>query len=200
MLFDRTTLRRIRAGEITVAFRSWTRPTVTAGGTLTTSVGVLAIDEVTPVEPGDITLDDARAAGYERPEDVVASLRAGRDRRPDRIRFHRVGDDPRNALSLDADLDDDELEGIAAQLGSWDRASRGGPWTHELLTRIATQPERPARLLAEDLGIDTARLKRRVRQLTSLGLTHSLDTGYRVAPRGAAYLASIDRRETSGRG
>jgi len=33
-------------------------------------------------------------------------------------------------------------------------------------------------------------LKRDVRKLKNLGLTHSLDVGYRISPRGAAYLAA----------
>ena len=44
MLFRLDELRRIGEGEITVAFRRWRRPTVKAGGTLRTKVGVLAIE------------------------------------------------------------------------------------------------------------------------------------------------------------
>ena len=43
MLFRQDVLRRIGEGEVTLAFRRWLRPTVRAGGTLRTRVGVLAI-------------------------------------------------------------------------------------------------------------------------------------------------------------
>lgn len=46
MLLKNSILKRIKAGEITLAFRKWKRPTVKTGGTLRTSVGVLAIDRV----------------------------------------------------------------------------------------------------------------------------------------------------------
>jgi predicted transcriptional regulator len=42
--------------------------------------------------------------------------------------------------------------------------------------------------LASRVGLDTARFKRRVRRLKCLGLTISLDAGYRISPRGRAYL------------
>ena len=43
MLFRRAELVAIAAGEITVAFRRWRRPSVKAGGTQLTAAGLLAI-------------------------------------------------------------------------------------------------------------------------------------------------------------
>src|SRR5215212_9755347 len=60
MLFKRPFLDGIVSGEITAAFRRWTRPTVRAGGTLKTAVGVLAIDSIERVPPEAITEAEAR--------------------------------------------------------------------------------------------------------------------------------------------
>jgi hypothetical protein len=46
MLIRRAVLDRIAAGEITLAFRRWRRPTVRPGGQLHTAAGLLAIDSV----------------------------------------------------------------------------------------------------------------------------------------------------------
>ena len=46
MLFRQHVLAEIASGDVTLAFRRWTKPTVKAGGTLRTAVGVLAIDAV----------------------------------------------------------------------------------------------------------------------------------------------------------
>ena len=46
MLIRRNVLESIRAGRIRLAFRRWKRPTVRAGGTLRTAVGVLQIEAV----------------------------------------------------------------------------------------------------------------------------------------------------------
>ena len=56
MLFKQATLGDIAAGKVTLAFRRWRRPTVRAGGTLTTPVGVLAIDAVEKVAPTVVTV------------------------------------------------------------------------------------------------------------------------------------------------
>ncbi|WP_235654380.1 hypothetical protein [Mycolicibacterium houstonense] len=47
--------------------------------------------------------------------------------------------------------------------------------------------------LAAQVDCEVPRFKRRVRQLKGLGLTISLDVGYRLAPRGRAYLAATGR-------
>jgi predicted DNA-binding transcriptional regulator YafY len=43
--------------------------------------------------------------------------------------------------------------------------------------------------LAAELGLETQPFKRDVRKLKELGLTESLEVGYRLSPRGAAFLA-----------
>ena len=71
------------------------------------------------------------------------------------------------------------------------RGCSGGtpPWTRQYLTMIAADEAVRAPDLAARVGLDTPRFKRRVRQLKGLGLTISLDVGYRISPRGRAFLA-----------
>ena len=63
MLIARPMLERIVAGEVTLQFRRWGRPTVRTGGRLRTALGELSIDAVEPVTLSSITAADARAAG-----------------------------------------------------------------------------------------------------------------------------------------
>jgi hypothetical protein len=179
----------IRAGTVTLAFRSWRRPTVVVGGTLTTAAGVLGIDEVTPIEVGDIHEADALAAGSSSLDELTGWLRVEPGRQLYRIRFHRVGDDPRLALREDDRLDAEARSDIDRRLASWDRRSPTGPWTRATLDLIAASPGVVAGELAERLGSERDPFKRRVRQLKGLGLTESLAVGYRLSPRGEAYLA-----------
>lgn len=157
------------------------------GGTLHSPVGVLGIDEVEQIEEADITAADARRAGAVAVDDVIGALRFGEGRRLYRIRFHRIGDDPRAALRRDADLSDVDRNEIAAQLDRWDTASRTGPWTTDVLEAIEEHPAQPSKVLAAQLAVEQQRFKRRVRQLKGLGLTESLEKGYRLSPRGEAY-------------
>lgn len=48
-------------------------------------------------------------------------------------------------------------------------------------------PGRRAADLAEEAGVDKAWFKQNVRKLKALGLTESLEVGYRLSPRGRAY-------------
>jgi hypothetical protein len=173
---------------VTVAYRRWKRPTVAAGGTLLTPVGLLAIDAVDLVDERDLTEDDARAAGSSSLEELRRTLRPGPDRSLHRIRFRLAGDDPRVALREDDDLDPAARTALRVQLDRWDRASTTGPWTTATLEVIAAAPGAPSRLLAPELHVDQPTLKRRVRQLKGLGLTESLEVGYRLSPRGRRYL------------
>jgi hypothetical protein len=64
MLIKRDVLEAIKAGDITLQFRRWTRPSVRAGGTLKTKVGLLRIGRIDEMRPGDVTAADARKAGF----------------------------------------------------------------------------------------------------------------------------------------
>ncbi len=64
MLLKREVLEAIKSGEISLQFRRWTRPTVKPGGTLKTKVGVLYIGKMEEMSPADVTIEDARAAGF----------------------------------------------------------------------------------------------------------------------------------------
>lgn len=185
MLFRLDELRRIQEGEITLAFRRWRRPTVKAGGTLRTKVGVLAIDSVEPVGEDDVTDEDARRAGAPDRETLLAGLRP--EGRLHRVEFRLAGPDPRIALRKRSRISPSERAAIDARLARLDAASRHGPWTGTVLRLIAERPGTRAPDLAASLGRETAPFKADVRKLKELGLTESLEVGYRLSPRGRAY-------------
>lgn len=188
MLLPTSLSHRIRSGEVTCAFRAWKRPTVGAGGTLQSPAGVLAIDEVTTIALADITTADARASGVGSVGEVIDSLRTGDDRTLYRIRFHHVGDDPRIALREDDRLDDEARAHIDDRLARWDRTADDGPWTGRVLDVIDRRAAVVSTELAAELAMERPVFKRRVRQLKTLGLTESLERGYRLSPRGEAYV------------
>lgn len=198
MLIDGATLRRIVAGDITLQFRRWKRPTVKAGGTLLTAAGLLAIDDVARVSAADLTETDAKAAGFGGRDELMQSL-DGRGREGDlfRIALHYSGPDPRITLRESLPSPEELLE-IRRRLDGWDSRSPVGPWTRRTLKGIAERPETRAADLAGDLGLEKARFKTNVRKLKGLGLTESLEVGYRLSPRGRAVLEA--RGEDDGGG
>lgn len=95
MLFRKPDLEAIFAGTRTVAFRRWKKPTVRVGGTVRTVLGLVAIDSIEPIEPADVTEDDARAAGYRDRAGVIAMFDA-QEGTCYRIKLHpQPGEDPR---------------------------------------------------------------------------------------------------------
>ena len=191
MLFRSTDLERIAAGEVTAAVRRWRRPTVRTGGTLTTPVGVLAIDEVRLVDASDLTEKDALDAGAVSLADLLEDPALRREGTLHLIRFHLAGSDPRIALRDDDRLDDAELDAVTSRLARMDARSTHGAWTTDTLTTIETRPGVRAGDLAASLGRPTQPFKADVRKLKALGLTESLEVGYRLSPRGRRVLAAI---------
>ncbi len=191
MLLKRHILDGITRGEISVVFRRWKRPTVRAGGTLRTQVGVLGIQAVTSVNERDISGDDARLAGYESLEDLLTDIAGPAGRKLYRIEVTYAGEDYRIALRSRDRLSDDDVEVIRKRLARYDRSSRRGAWTRETLELIASHPGTLAADLAVMAGHEKAWFKSNVRKLKELGLTESLKVGYRLSPRGRAALEHL---------
>ena len=64
MLLKLEVLEAIKRGDITLQFRRWTRPSVKAGGTLKTRVGLLKIGRIDEMRPEDVSESDAKRAGF----------------------------------------------------------------------------------------------------------------------------------------
>jgi hypothetical protein len=190
MLIPRDTLDRIARGEITMAFRRWQRPTVKTGGTLLTRAGQLEITSVETVAAGDITDGDAARAGFDSREELIAEL----DRRGDgelyRIRFGALNADPRIALR-EAPPDEKQIVTLRAKLARLDAASPIGAWTRKTLEVIRDHPAVRAGDICKLVGQDRATFKPNVRKLKALGLTISLEVGYRLSPRGERLLPEL---------
>jgi hypothetical protein len=194
----------LASGAITVTFRTWRRAQVKVGGHYRVGEATLLVDDVRQVRVGDITDDDAQKAGVAGRAELVARLsRRPRSRHGGsadpvdvtddtlvwRVDFHRVTDgEPR--LSDQADLDADDVAAIASRLDRLDAASADGPWTRRTLRLIAANPGVVSTTLAAEVGRERQAFKADVRKLKRLGLTESLEVGYRLSSRGEAWLAT----------
>ena len=190
MLLRRDVLERIAAGEVDVAFRWWTKPTVKAGGTLQTRIGQLAIRSVERTTQAAVTPEDAVRAGFASKASLLTAFPRKPGSRLYRVEFAVAGPDPRIALRERADLDVAEVEELARRLA---RMDANGAWTRETLELIAAKPATRAGDLAVELGRERLPFKADVRKLKALGLTESLEVGYQLSPRGRAFLAASAR-------
>lgn len=191
MLFPHRTLVRIASGEVDLAFRRWLRPAVRPGTALRTEVGVLTVGAVDAVDEGAVSEEEARRAGYGSRVELLADQRPGADRRLYRVALRYTGADPRTALRTDTALSAAELDAIVSGLARLDARSGRGPWTTATLELIAARPAVRAAELAARVGRETPRFKADVRTLKERGLTESLETGYRLSPRGVLVLGHL---------
>lgn len=188
VLLNRAVAEGIANGDITLVLRRWDAPRAKPGGTQRTVAGTVRIDEVAEY-PGSyrVTAAQARAAGYPDAKTAQREL----DRRPAThtyvITVSYLAPDERPELAADDRLSPADIDAITARLGRWDAAAET-PWTRRYLEMIGANEAVRAPDLAGRVGLDVPRFKRRVRQLKGLGLTISLDVGYRLSPRGKAFL------------
>jgi hypothetical protein len=194
VLLKRHVLDGLADGTITVVFRRWARPRVRAGSKLRTAVGVLAVDAVDEMNFADVTEDDARRSGFSSRTALLDDLASQRDGRVYRIALHVAGPDPRVELRGRDALTGGELAEVERRLARLDAASRHGAWTLAVLRLIRDRPEVRAGDLAPTRGQETLAFKRDVRKLKELGLTESLEVGYRLSARGRAVLDRLGRR------
>ena len=191
MLFSAATLRGLIEGRVNCTFRRWqvVRPKV--GSRFTTSVGVVEVTSITPADEAQLTDQDAADAGFDSVSALVKWTSAKGDGDLYRIGIVLAGPDPRVALRRSAELAPADVSALSARLDRMDRAAEH-PWTHDTLRQIQRLPGVVSTELAAEAGQERRAYKLRVRRLKALGLTESLQRGYRLSPRGQAYLAALE--------
>ena len=193
MLFEQRFWAGIADGSITCTFRRWKRSQAVSGRRYRTAAGIIEATAVDVVDVGEITDGEARASGYPDAATLVDDLRGDDDLPVRRIRFHLVAEpDPRAVLAADDAVDGTASADIDKRLARLDKASPIGAWTRATLELIAAHPEVRAGVLADMVGRDRPSFKLDVRKLKNLGLTESLPVGYRLSPRGRAYLQGTE--------
>jgi hypothetical protein len=196
MLFQQRFWEPIRRGEVTMTFRRWKRRQAVAGNRYRTAAGIIEVDSIDLVAADSITDAEARRAGHDSAAALVADLRGTKGDPVYRIAFHHIDEpDPRDLLAAADDLSDDDVAAIDTRLARLDAASSHGAWTMAVLEVIEANPERRAGDLAPMFDRPLQPFKTDVRKLKNLGLTVSFNPGYRLSPRGKAYLEAVRRRQ-----
>lgn len=188
MLFKQSSLDKIARKEVTLAFRRWKRPTVKAGGQVRTASGVVLIGDIAIVDMPALTEKDARAAGFPTLEALREMLGPDDGTPVYRIDLNGIEPDERVTLRNEG-LSDTDWHALTARFARWDKTAPG--YFPSILRAIGANPEVPAAVLAANTGVEKLKFKQDVRKLKELGLTESLDVGYRLSPRGEAVLGKL---------
>lgn len=193
MLFKRAVLEGIARGEITLAFRRWKKPGVKTGTRLRTALGEVRIGDVRAVAESSLGEADARRAGFASLAALKRNLPTGAERTLYRVEITGIDADRRLALQRKDAMEESEAAALEARFARWDTAAGKSGYHRAILSAIEAAPATAAVRLAEELDVDKPRFKRDVRKLKEHGLTESLETGYRLSPRGAHFLRLLRR-------
>ena len=185
MQFTQDAHEAIAKGAITLTFRLWKRPHAKVGGRYTVGRVVVEVDDIEMVPFHAITRADVKRSGAKDLE----SLRAlaahagpiGDDTLLFRIEFHVVGERPARTPGPASPVD---VSAAVERLDRMDERSRRGPWTRRVLRLIAAHEGTVSTELAAMVDRPRMDFKADVRKLKAVGLTESLEVGYRLTELG----------------
>ena len=181
----------VLAGRITVSFRNWKRPHAAVGGVYRLRPsGAVTVTNVRPVRLCDIEADDLRRSGFDSVAEVAEFLKLPESANVTRVEFKLTDEPPGKPLP---ELSADE---VITRLQATDRRS-AAPWTADVMALIRDHPATRAGDLAPRMGWETPAFKANVRKLKRLGLTQSLETGYRLTALGEQVAGLVADGDTS---
>jgi hypothetical protein len=191
MLFTADAWPRLADGSITLTFRTWKRPQAKTGGRYRVAGMLLEATDVREVRSGDIADAEAVRAGALDASSLLARMKiVDGEQMVWRVELRYLGADDRAERRGDDLLDPDQVAEVKARLDRMDRRS-GTAWTQQTLRLIERYPGIVSTALARQVGKERMQFKTDVRKLKELGLTESLEVGYRLSPRGEAVLRSL---------
>lgn len=192
MLFKEKHLQGIRSGEISLAFRKWKKTAVKTGSLIKTSIGLVEIKAVSEIDASEIKIGDAINAGFASLDELLQLLNKTEQGIIYKIYIDYFDKDPRIALRENINPENVELKEITSKLERFDRYSKQGNWTLEVLKLIHQNPTLRAAVLAQRTRWEKEWLKLNIRKLKNIGLTISHEVGYSISPLGEKYLEWLE--------
>jgi hypothetical protein len=195
MLFQSRFHDGIRRGDITCTIRIWQRPHVRVGGRYQLGTGSIQVDRIQEMEFDGLTPALARRSGFGSVVELLKVAKHGAGERIFLIDFHFIDAPAKPPQRIGGRLDADSINALVAKLDAMDgRATQ--PWTRATLREIGEHPGLRAADLAATLGRERLELKRDIRKLKALGLTISLEVGYRLSERGVQVAGKSVRKRS----
>lgn len=184
MLIKMAQLKLIKEGKVSLLFRKWKRPRVKENSLIHSPVGQLKIERIQEIPNLDVPESDLAKAGFLDHDELEKSFPENASGTVFRIEVSYYGEDPREALRNESDLSSEQIHAILGKLEKMDRLSKDGPWTAKVLSIIESHPATLSSNLSTLTGMKKEKFKPRVRKLKNIGLTISLEKGYRLSPEG----------------
>jgi|TARA_B110000263_G_C15246547_1_gene482003 hypothetical protein len=171
----------IRAGQVSVSFRTWQSPHAKVDGLYKLHPeGAVRVTSVEQVVADAITAVDAAAAGFDSVAALHEFLAVDAAEWVFRVAFDYVPEGVPIAEPLPLDVAIAKLDKMESRAAS--------PWAYSALNAISENPGTRAGDLAPQFSWETPKFKSHIRRLKKLGLTESLEVGYRLSPLGQAVM------------
>ena len=177
MQFTTRNSEQIRSGAVTLTFRNWKRPHAKVGGVYRLRPnGAVRVTRLGTARLSELTSEDARCAGFVSVDALATFLDLPLSAEVTKVEFALTDDVPKGTPTLTP-------AEVAKRLAATDQRSAAA-WTARALALIDAHPATRAGDLAPAMGWDTPKFKANVRKLKALGLTQSLEVGYRLTDLG----------------
>ena len=160
------------------------------GGRYALAGGAIVVDKIHETRLDDITAALARRCGFASLVDLLKTAKHGAGERVFVIDFHYDGKaSARPEARRPARSRQRSSRSSCSGSKRWTGARRSAHGRWRRCARSKRAPAVLAAKLARSLGRPRDEFKRDVRKLKNLGLTFSLEIGYRLTPKGEALLA-----------
>lgn len=188
MQFTKDFKQRIAKGEINVSLRTWKKPQARVGGHYNIPpFGAIEVTDISQLALRDVAEPDIAACGFSDLETLQTRLAVAPSTLVYRVAFRYLGSTPVKVPDV-SEMSAADCQSLLARLVRMDAKSA---WTQQTLHLIAAHPGTRAGDLAPQTGQALPEFKRNVRKLKGLGLTQSLETGYRITARGTQVLKAL---------
>lgn len=191
MLFKSCFHEAIRRGELSSTVRIWRSARVRVGHSYRLGSGAIEVQRIQEIGFDGLTAALARRCGFASLVELLKVAKHGAGERVFLIDFRYVERPVQRESSSEV-----STAQLIDKLSAMDRRA-GRPWTHATLRAIAQHPGERATELAARLQRERDDFKRDVRKLKALGLTISLEVGYRLAPAGCRVVKALGDRRRS---
>ncbi len=191
MLFKQKHLEGIKAGKVTLAFRRWKRTDLKKGSLIKTAVGTIEITDIATIKETHINDIDAKKAGFINLDSLLKSLHSEEEARIFKMHIRNYIELARPKATEKSSLSKGDINKLKAKLTQFDKYSRSGAWTNNILKTLHENPKATSTELSLKTGKTREWLQLNIRKLKNLGLTVNHDPGYELTKIGKMLMEHL---------
>ena len=141
MLFKQKHLDGIKAGTVTLAFRRWKRTDLKKGSLIKTTIGMVEITDIATNKEPHTNDIDAKKAGFINLDSLVKSLHSEEEAKIYKMHVRYYIELAKKKAPEKTSLSMGDINKLKAKLTQFDKYSRSGAWTTNILKTLHENPK-----------------------------------------------------------